>query len=147
MKNSRSGAMMSQIKHIGGRIFERILSQSGIDAFNGPQGRILDALWQKDGVPAREIAEKTGLARNTLTSMLDNMERSGLISRTPGKEYRRTILIHLTEKSRVLREKYEEVSLTMTQVYFAGFSDEEISAFESMLDRILKNVKEADKNV
>lgn len=146
VKNSRSGSMMSQIRHIGGRVFQRILSKSGIDAFSGPQGKILDVLWQKDDIPAKEIAEKTGLARNTLTSMLDNMEHSGLVMRTPGKLDRRTVLIRLTDKARLLQKQYEDVSLQMTQVYFRGFSDEEIQTFEALLTRILENVKEEDRN-
>lgn len=35
------GLFISQIKQIGDRVFDRILAQKNIDAFNGAQGRIL----------------------------------------------------------------------------------------------------------
>ena len=37
------GFLVTQIKQLGDRIFEKILSEKNIDAFNGAQGRI--ALW------------------------------------------------------------------------------------------------------
>ena len=38
------GFLVTKIKQLGDRIFERILLKKGIDAFNGAQGRILYAL-------------------------------------------------------------------------------------------------------
>ena len=85
--------MISQIKQVGGRVFDRILSDKNIDAFNGAQGRILYILWQGDGVPISKLSKETGLAMNTLTSMLDRMEAAGLVRRDRGDHDRRKILI------------------------------------------------------
>ena len=38
------GFLVTKIKQLGDRIFERILSEKNIDAFNGAQGRILYAV-------------------------------------------------------------------------------------------------------
>ena len=35
------GFLVTKIKQLGDRIFEKILSEKNIDAFNGAQGRIL----------------------------------------------------------------------------------------------------------
>lgn len=146
MRISRSGALMSQIRHISGRVFERILAKSGVDAFNGPQGRILDVLWQEDGISLREISNRTSLASSTLTSMIDRMECQGLLRRAPSPVDRRVTLIYLTDEARRLREKYEDVSAGMSEIYFRGFSDTEIEKFEKALQRILENLKAEDKN-
>lgn len=146
MRISRSGALMSQIRHISGRVFERILAKSGVDAFNGPQGRILDVLWQEDGISLREISNRTSLASSTLTSMIDRMEGQGLLRRAPSPADRRVTLIYLMDEARRLREKYEDVSAEMSEIYFRGFSDTEIEKFEKALQRILENLKEEDKN-
>ena len=79
--DTRTGFLISQIKSVSGRLFERILQDCGVEEFNGAQGRILYVLWQADGVPIVELSQKTGLAKNTLTSMLGRMEESGLILR------------------------------------------------------------------
>ena len=126
---------------MGGRIFEKILSEKGIDAFNGAQGRILYILWQNESIPITELSEKTGLAKTTLTSMLDRLEVLGLVQRVFDKTDRRRILITLSEKARELQNEYDEVSVKMNEIYYQGFSDEEILHFEGYLLRILKNLK------
>ncbi len=84
---------------MGSRIFEKILSEKGIDAFNGAQGRILNILWQNESIPITELSEKTGLAKTTLTGMLDRLEVLGLVQRIFDRTDRRKILIKLTEKA------------------------------------------------
>ena len=139
---TKGGFLISQIKQIGGRIFEKIITQSNIDAFNGAQGRILYVLWKTDRVPIIELSKKTGLAKTTLTSMLDRMEASGLITRHYDKSDRRRILIALTQKANSLQAEYDRVSAKMNEIYYQGFSDNEIRQFEDYLNRILNNLKE-----
>ena len=38
---TNGGFLVTKIKQLGDRIFERILAEKNIDAFNGAQGRIL----------------------------------------------------------------------------------------------------------
>ena len=52
------GFLVTKIKQLGDRIFEKILSEKNIDAFNGAQGRILYVLWQKDGISIRSLSTK-----------------------------------------------------------------------------------------
>ena len=143
---SRSGDYIAQIRLIGGRVFEKLLSASGAVQFNGPQGKILDALWQQDGLSAIEIGRRTGLASSTLTGMLDRMEDAGLVIRKRAAEDRRVIRIFLGPKARLCREQYTAVSGKMTDIYFRGFSENEVASFESLLLRVLENVREADRN-
>ena len=75
------GFLVTKIKQLGDRIFEKILSKKNIDAFNGAQGRILYVLWQEDGIPIKSLSIKCGLAITSLTTMLERMENQGLISR------------------------------------------------------------------
>ena len=144
MRISRSGDYIAQIRLIGGRVFEKLLAASGTDAFNGPQGKILDAVWQQDGISAHEIGRRTGLANSTLTSMLDRMENAGLVERRRSTEDRRVIRVYPGPKAQICREQYGAVSEQMTEIYFRGFSDAEITDFENYLLRVLENVRGAD---
>ena len=141
---AEGGYLMSQIKQVSGRIFEKMLINAGIDEFNGAQGRILYVLWQNDNIPIVELSRKTGLAKTTLTSMLDRMEVSNLISRVYDPKDRRQLRIVLTEHARSLSDKYEDVSEQMVNVYYAGFSEKEIYFFEDMLRRVLNNLQEKE---
>ena len=78
---TNGGFLVTKIKQLGDRIFEKVLAEKGVDAFNGAQGRILYVLWQQDGVPIKTISDTCGLAITSLTTMLERMERQGLICR------------------------------------------------------------------
>ena len=146
MRETKGGYYISQIKQTGGRIFERLLSEAGIAEFNGAQGKILYVLWQKDQMPIVELSHSTSLAKSTLTSMLDRMEERGLLERIPSDTDRRQINIRLTDRARALQTDYERVSERMNECYYKGFEDEEIAQFESMLLRVLENLRETEKN-
>ena len=137
----KGGFLITRIKQVGGRVFERILSERNIDAFNGSQGRILYILWQRNGIPIRELSRETGLAMTSLTSMLDRMESAGLIKRDRGDKDRRKVLIYLTDKARELEQDYNEVADKMGSIYYKGFTEEEIVQFENYLERVLVNVE------
>jgi len=141
------GFLMSQIKMLSGRNFEKLLLDSGVEEFNGAQGRILYVLWQENCLPIVEISKRTGLAKTTLTSMLDRLEDKGLVIREYDKKDRRQIRIVLTDKAKLLQDKYDEVSDAASEQFYKGFTDEEIIDFESKLRRILKNVSDVgEKN-
>ena len=147
LEKTEGGFLMSQIKQVGDRIFERLLASAGVDSFNGPQGRILYVLWQTEKIPIVELSRKTGLAKTTLTSMLDRMEHADLIERVFDKSDRRQILITLTETARSLNSEYKTVSSQMNDIYYAGFSNEEIINLENALRRILDNLNETEKSL
>ena len=144
INESQGGFLISQIKQISGRIFEKLLVDAGVEAFNGAQSRILYVLWQADDVPIVELSRKTGLAKTTLTSMLDRMEAANLINRIHDNFDRRQIRIALTDTARELNEAYDEISREMSEIYYAGFSNEEIQMFENTLHRILQNLNEKE---
>ena len=142
---TNGGFLVTKIKQLGERIFEKVLTENGIDAFNGAQGRILYVLWQQDGVPIKTVSDMCGLAITSLTTMLERMERQGLIHRAPDSQDKRKTLIFLTDKAKALRADYDAVSYQMGALYYKSFTDDEIRQFEEYLQRILRNLEETLK--
>lgn len=138
----QGGFLITKIKQLGDRIFEKVLSERNIDAFNGAQGRILYVLWQEDGVPIKTVSDQCGLAITSLTTMLERMEKQGLITRIQDPSDKRKTLLFLTDKARSLKNDYDEVSNQMGDIYYRGFSEEEIQQFEGYLDRVRNNLEE-----
>ena len=139
--DTKGGYLISRIKQMGTRLFDRMLAEADIDAFNGAQGRILYVLWQQDGITISQLSAQTSLANTTLTSMLDRMEASGLIRREPSPRDRRALLICLTEKARGLQVDYDRISQQMNQRYYQGFTEAEVRQLEGYLQRILDNLE------
>ena len=127
-------------------MFAKLLAEAQIESFNSAQGRILYILWQADRVPIVELSQKTGLAKSTLTSMLDRMENSGLVYRISDKADRRQVRIGLTEQAKRLNDEYQLVSARMNDLFYRGFSDDEIVVFEGSLRKILANLEAQEQN-
>ena len=144
---TQGGFLITQIKQISGRLFEKLLADAGVEEFNGAQGRILYILWQKDNIPIIELSNKTGLAKTSLTSMLERMENANLIVRIPDKSDKRKICLSITEDARKLSDEYDRVSRQMNEIYYAGFSDDEIVTFEKNLQRILSNLTNKENTI
>lgn len=136
---TKGGFYISQIKQLQDRIFERMLSENGIE-ISGGQGRILFVLWKKDHLTISEISEQTSLAKNTVSVVVDGMVRKGIVERETNPSNRRQTIISLTDYAQSMREQYETVSRQMNQLFYQGFSDREQKEFESFLARILKTL-------
>ena len=136
---TKGGFYISQIKQLQDRIFERMLSENGIE-ISGGQGRILFVLWKKDHLTISEISEQTSLAKNTVSVVVDGMVRKGIVERETNPSNRRQTIISLTDYAQSMREQYETVSRQMYQLFYQGFSEREQKEFESFLARILKTL-------
>ena len=140
MMSQRSGGfLVTQIHHLGRRVFSELLKERGLDIGPG-QGRILFALWQEDGVPINKLIKKTLLRKSTLSELLDSLEGARLVRRVQSEEDRRKVLIELTEKTRQMLNVYIEVSKEMTNILYKGFQPEEMDQFETYLQRVLDNL-------
>lgn len=147
MRSTKGGFLITQIKQVQGRIFDALLQKAGIEEFNGAQGRILYVLWQEDGLPVVELAKRTGLAKTTLTSMLERMDAKGFLERVPDRRDRRMLRIFLTPKAQGLSDRYNQVSDKMNRIFYQDFSEEEIIVFEDALEKILDNLVQKEKEI
>ena len=142
---TQGGFLISRVHKLQGRAFDRLLRESGVEAFNGAQGRILYVLWEHESLTITQIGLLTSLAKTTLTSMLDRMEEAGLIVRVPDKKNRRQILVSITDKARASREDYDRVSEHMNELFYTGFTKGEIRDFERTLERLIANLEEEER--
>ena len=139
---SSGGFLISQVKQLSDRTFEKILKTKGIDEFNGAQGRILYILWNNNDLSIKQISKFTKLAKTTLPAMLERMELQGLIKRTISKEDKREIIVSLTDKAKELKENYLDVSKQMEKIFYKNFTDKQIENFENTLKKIIENLEE-----
>lgn len=137
---TKGGFYITQIKQLQDRIFERLLLENGIE-ISGGQGRILFILWKNDHLTISEISERTSLAKNTVSVVIDGMVQKGIVTREINPKNRRQAIISLTEYAGSLREKYESVSQQMNGLFYQGFTEEEQLRFEQYLARILDTLK------
>lgn len=143
---TNGGFYITQIKQLQSRIFERLLLENDI-AISSGQGRILFVLWKNDNLTISEISQKTSLAKNTVSIVVDGMVQKGILERNINPQNRRQTIISLTENAKGMKNKYEKVSQQMNQLFYQGFSDQERNEFESYLARILNTLTQAENEI
>ena len=70
-----------------------------------PQYLVLLVLWEQDAQPVNDLARRLHLETNTVTPLLQRMEKEGLVSRKRGKEDGRQVIVSLTARSREMEDR------------------------------------------
>ena len=138
MKKHFGGTLISQVKKLQDRAFNKILKEEGIYEFNGQQGRILFALWKNEKLSLIELSRKTSLAKTTLSAMVERMKNEGLLIVEGSKEDKRSLVIYLSGKTLSLEGKINRATKKISDIFYKDFSEEEANE----LDRLLGKVKE-----
>jgi DNA-binding MarR family transcriptional regulator len=92
--------------HAFNRAYKPLLDRLGLTY---PQYLVMLVLWERDGLPVRDIGERLFLDSGTLTPLLKRLEAAELIKRTRNTEDERQVLIGLTSRGQALREKARSV--------------------------------------
>ena len=66
-------------------------------------------LWEEEEITVGELCKRLMLDTGTVTSMLKNTEKQGLIKKTRSKEDERVVIVTLTEEGRALYEKAKDI--------------------------------------
>ena len=88
----------------------RLITQAYTPMFNElgityPQYLVLMVLWENDTQPVNDIAHHLLLETNTVTPLLQRMEKLGIVIRKRGKQDKRQQIVSLTEKGKALEEQ------------------------------------------
>ena len=70
-----------------------------------PQYLVLLVLWEQDAQPVNDLARRLHLETNTVTPLLQRMEKEGLVTRKRGKEDGRQVIVSLTARSREMEDR------------------------------------------
>jgi MarR family transcriptional regulator, organic hydroperoxide resistance regulator len=92
--------------HAFNRVYKPLLDQLGLTY---PQYLVMLVLWERDGVPVKDIGERLFLDSGTLTPLLKRLETAELIKRSRNREDERQVLIALTPQGQALQEKAKAV--------------------------------------
>ena len=108
-----------------------------------PQYLVLMVLWEKDELPVNDIARRLVLETNTVTPLLQRMEKLGLISRKKGEQDKRQQIVSLTKKGKQLEEEaFAQVpSCMMDQLSACPLQSEDYQRLAQELDSIIDTLK------
>ena len=121
-----------------------MLTQLGITY---PQYLVLMVLWEQDGQPVNDIAHRLVLETNTVTPLLQRMEKQGLVERHRGENDKRQQIVSLTDKGKDLEEQaYALIPQGMgEQLAACPLQTNDYLTLAQELDALIDTLKSKDK--
>lgn len=107
-----------------------------------PQYLVLMVLWETDNQPVNDIAHKLLLETNTVTPLIQRMEKMGLVIRTRGIVDTRQRIVSLTKEGKAMEKEAAKVPACMLE-HFAdcGLKKEEVFRLVPLLDEVINRLK------
>ena len=111
-----------------------------------PQYLVLLVLWEQDKQPVCDIGKRLMLDTNTMTPLLQRMEKAGLITRTRGREDTRQRIVSLTKQGKALYEQAQDIPESMSKAVMASEEElKEILQMIPLLDKLIEELKKLNK--
>lgn len=118
-------------------------TRSYVDSLTGTHGWVIRYLYENrnNDIFQRDIEKTFGVRRSTVTSMLQIMEKNGLITRGSVPYDSRLKKITPTEKALELHRQISSEIDAIEAELSAGLSEEEIASFIATIEKIKKNLQ------
>jgi DNA-binding MarR family transcriptional regulator len=122
-------------------VLQSLLEAEGLDEhFRPGQGSILFSLFEGDGASMSELAARTSLAASSVTQVISQMERSGLVKRKRDVNDGRAVRVHLTPLARRLEPRCRALNERVHELLQAGLSPREASELRRLLAAVVTNL-------
>ena len=123
--------------------YHPLLSEYGLTY---PQYLVLLVLWEKDKQPVNDIAKRLCLETNTVTPLLQRMEKEEILTRTRGEKDARQMIVSLARKGRDLQKKLADVPATVAgSVLCDSVTPETAPELYRMLDDIITKLNKENE--
>ena len=107
--------------------------------------RVLAALREGDGRRMGDLSETTSIEVSTLTRLVDNMEKKGLVARRRDAADARAVALHVTPAGRRLTQRITPIAERYESVALAGFTAAEADILKAALRRLYSNMEALER--
>jgi DNA-binding MarR family transcriptional regulator len=120
-----------------GELFSRRIASSGVTL---PMYRVMAALLENGDQRLSDLAAVTTTEISTLSRLVGEMKRKGLVTRSRLEENGRTVAINLTSKGKSLVQELMPIAIHFEEVAVSSFSDSEIARLKTVFREIYERL-------
>ena len=102
---------------------------------------VLRMLWQQEGLTQVSLAERMRVQKASLTSVLNSMERKGLMRRTRRGDDRRKRHLFLTARGRGVRATLLPIGIAINRHALVGIDAEHAALAADVLEKLIANLE------
>lgn len=118
----------------------RLSRQPGVIGISGPRLRLLLAVEEAGRLRMGDLAADLGITARTVTTLVDALEREGLLVRLPDPTDRRATLLALTESARTQFEQVRSLQMELGEEFVAPLDQEQRRRLLDLLSRLNKGI-------
>ena len=133
--------IVSELASLSKNYGEKLKNELERDGLKILYCRLLAALAEEDGGTQLSLVERTGIKAPTVSIMLRQMEKLGLVLRKVDDYDLRKTHVNLTEKGREADKAAKDRIVQMQKNTFGNISEEDLKIFCSVLNTISDNLK------
>lgn len=135
-------SIIAKIHECANHIITEELSKNGIKGLVPSHGDILAALYGKDNMTMKDIADKIRRTKPTVTVLVEKLEKLGFVKKTASDTDKRYTFISLTEKAKAFEPVFWEISNNLNEKLYKNIPSDDYDKLENLLLTILQNAKE-----
>ncbi len=120
-----------------------MLKKSKID-LTPEQFLLIDLLWNQGAMSQQDLADQMKKDKNSVTKLVDAIERKGFVVRQQNPTDRRSNTIVLTEKALGLKTKAKEKGVSILDSILVGIEEDELRRFLETLGKLTLNMEDSD---
>lgn len=139
MKTDHVIALIARVRDKAYAFIIRELNKKKITGLVPSHGGIMSTLFKKDKVPMKELAERIGRDKSTVTALVNKLMRAGYVAKEKNPDDNRITYLCLTAKGRSLEHDFDEISEKLIATTFRGFSQKEREDIVKGIVKILNN--------
>lgn len=104
------------------------------------QWSILYHLWKEDGLTQQQLCDKTYRDKPSITRLIHNLEKMGLVQRNNSEVDKRKNHIHLTPKAKQLQDISIAIANETMDEALIGINKDEIETVKNVLQKVYDNL-------
>ena len=116
------------------------LQKNGIDV-TPEQYLVLDILWDNQPLSQQKIADMIQNDKNSVTKIIDSLEKKNLVSRMVDKKDRRINIIELTKEGRDLEKIATEVAIKFMNDTIQDIDERDLDSFVKVMRQMKNNLE------
>ena len=105
---------------------------------------LIDLLWNQGSMSQQQLADQMQKDKNSVTKLVDALERKGFVVREQNRQDRRSNTLVLTEKAEGLKSGAKQKGISILDEMLIGISEEELRSFLVTLGKLNRNMTVAD---
>ncbi len=104
------------------------------------QFMLIDLLWNHGEMSQQQLADQMQKDKNSVTKLVDAIERKGFVVRQQNLNDRRSNTLVLTEKANQLKPGAKQKGISILDQILEGIEEEELRAFLTTLRKLNSNM-------